>query len=114
MGIFRVFSCLSWTEVFFVEACLFRGSFRGPFRGRLRLSWFLDLQSFRPYFLGLQVQFDVETVYIFSWAVAFTHLGWVGRLRMSFFIVVLFISLIYIWKKGGLDWGPVARKKMEL
>ncbi len=52
--------------------------------------------------------FDVEAVYIFSWAVAFRGLGWVGWLQMSFFIIVLFLSLIYIWKKGGLDWGPEA------
>jgi NADH-quinone oxidoreductase subunit A len=54
--------------------------------------------------------FDVEAVYIFSWAVAFNYLGWTGWLQMSFFIIVLFISLIYIWRKGGLDWGPVTHK----
>ncbi len=53
--------------------------------------------------------FDVEAVYIFSWAVAFRDLGWAGWLRMSFFIIVLFVSLVYIWKKGGLDWGPEGR-----
>ncbi len=50
--------------------------------------------------------FDVEAVYIFSWAVAFRILSWIGWLQMSFFIIVLFLSLIYVWKKGGLDWGP--------
>ncbi len=50
--------------------------------------------------------FDVEAVYIFSWAVAFTDLGWAGWLQISFFIIVLLISLIYLWAKGGLDWGP--------
>lgn len=54
--------------------------------------------------------FDVEAVYIFSWAIAFRELGWTGWLRMSFFIIVLFISLVYLWRKGGLDWGPEARK----
>lgn len=56
------------------------------------------------------ILFDVEAVYIFSWAVAFRQLGWAGWLQMSFFIIVLFISLVYIWKKGGLEWGPEARK----
>jgi NADH-quinone oxidoreductase subunit A len=48
--------------------------------------------------------FDVEAAFIFSWAVAFDELGWTGWLRITFFIVVLLLSLFYIWKKGGLDW----------
>jgi NADH-quinone oxidoreductase subunit A len=50
------------------------------------------------------VIFDVEAAYIFAWAVAFDELGWMGWLRMTFFILVLLLSLFYIWKKGGLDW----------
>jgi NADH-quinone oxidoreductase subunit A len=48
--------------------------------------------------------FDLETVFIFAWAVAFEELGWIGWLRITFFIIVLLLSLFYIWKKGGLDW----------
>ena len=54
--------------------------------------------------------FDVEAAYIFSWAIAFDHLGWSGWLQISFFIAILLISLFYIWKKGGLEWGPSVRK----
>ena len=54
--------------------------------------------------------FDVETAYIFSWAIAFDRLGWSGWLQISFFIAILLISLFYIWEKGGLEWGPKARK----
>src|SRR5512136_3427351 len=54
--------------------------------------------------------FDVEAAYIFSWAIAFDRLGWSGWLQISFFIGVLLISLFYIWKKGGLEWGPTAPK----
>lgn len=50
--------------------------------------------------------FDVEAAFIYSWASAFGALGWFGWLQMTFFIVVLFVSLLYVWKKGGLDWGP--------
>lgn len=50
--------------------------------------------------------FDVENALIFSWAVALKELGWRGWLQISFFIVVLLVSLIYLWKKGGLDWQP--------
>ncbi len=54
--------------------------------------------------------FDVEAVYIFSWASAFDRLGWSGWLEISFFIIVLLISLLYIWKKGGLEWRSTAWK----
>ena len=50
--------------------------------------------------------FDVEGAYIFAWAVAWHQLGWAGWIQISFFIVVLLIGLIYIWRKGGLTWGP--------
>ena len=53
--------------------------------------------------------FDVEAIFIFAWSVAFLKLGLAGWLQMSFFIVVLLISLFYIWKKRGLDWGPKPR-----
>jgi len=54
--------------------------------------------------------FDVEAAYIFSWAIAFDRLGWSGWLQISFFIIILLISLFYIWKKGGLEWGSTARE----
>jgi NADH-quinone oxidoreductase subunit A len=54
--------------------------------------------------------FDVEAAYIFSWAIAFDSLGWSGWLAASFFIILLLISLFYIWKKGGLEWGPTSGK----
>jgi len=52
--------------------------------------------------------FDVEAAFIFTWAIAFDRLGWPGWLQISFFIIVLLISLFYVWKKGGLDWRPTA------
>lgn len=51
--------------------------------------------------------FDVEAAFIFSWAVAMEELSWRGWLQISFFIIVLLLSLFYIWKKGGLDWGAI-------
>ena len=55
--------------------------------------------------------FDVEGAYIFTWAVAYEDLGWPGWMQMSFFIVLLLIGLLYIWKKGGLDWRPAYKTK---
>ena len=54
--------------------------------------------------------FDVEAAFIFSWAIAFDRLGWLGWLQISFFMFILFVSLLYIWKKGGLEWGPKPRE----
>ena len=54
--------------------------------------------------------FDVEAAYIFSWAIAWEKLGWAGWLRISFFIAVLILALVYVWKKGGLEWGPTRIK----
>jgi NADH-quinone oxidoreductase subunit A len=54
--------------------------------------------------------FDVEAAYIFSWAIAFDRLGWSGWIQISFFIIILLVSLLYLWFKGGLEWGPTPRK----
>ena len=59
------------------------------------------------------VVFDVEAAFIFSWAIALDDLGWMGWLRISFFIAVLLLSLIYVWRKGGLDWGPGTTTKIK-
>ncbi len=55
--------------------------------------------------------FDVEAAFIFSWAIAFEPLGWKGFVQMAVFIGILLASLVYLWKKGGLEWGPPARKR---
>jgi NADH-quinone oxidoreductase subunit A len=54
--------------------------------------------------------FDVEAAYIFSWAISYYKLGWAGWLQISFFIFVLLLGLVYIWRKGGLEWGPTSRE----
>ena len=51
--------------------------------------------------------FDVEAAFIFSWAVAMEDLSWRGWLQISYFIIVLLLSLFYLWSKGGLDWSAV-------
>ena len=55
--------------------------------------------------------FDVEAAYLFLWAIAFDRLGWAGWFQISFFIIILLISLCYIWKKGGLEWGPTSKDR---
>jgi NADH-quinone oxidoreductase subunit A len=55
--------------------------------------------------------FDVEGAFIFAWAVSSRDLGWSGWLQITFFIFVLLLGLVYIWRKGGLEWGPAQTKK---
>jgi NADH-quinone oxidoreductase subunit A len=52
------------------------------------------------------VIFDLETVFIFGWAVAVRELGRTGYYEMLVFIGILVIVLIYLWRLGALDWGP--------
>lgn len=51
------------------------------------------------------IVFDVEAVFVVSWAVAYDLLGWAGFWQISFFIIILFLGLVYLWKMGGLEWG---------
>lgn len=55
------------------------------------------------------VLFDLETVFIFAWAIAFYELGWAGYAAISVFIFVLFIALVYAWSCGVLEWGRKTR-----
>ena len=57
------------------------------------------------------VIFDLETIFIFGWAVAFFELGWRGYLGASVFIVILLVALVYEWRTGALDWGLKHRQK---
>jgi len=51
------------------------------------------------------IVFDVEAVFVVSWAVSYDLLGWAGFWQISFFIIILFLGLVYLWKMGGLEWG---------
>lgn len=52
----------------------------------------------------LFIVFDVEAVFLYPWAVNFRGLGWFGYAEMLVFAVTLVVGLIYVWKKGALDW----------
>ena len=56
------------------------------------------------------VLFDVEGAFIFSWAVSLRELGWQGWLEILFFIVMQMLGLAYVWRKGGLEWGPMRKR----
>lgn len=49
--------------------------------------------------------FDVEAVFLFPWAVAYNKLALYGVIEAILFILILLGGLIYIWKKGYLEWA---------
>jgi NADH-quinone oxidoreductase subunit A len=52
----------------------------------------------------LFVIFDIEIVFMFPWAVAFSKLGLVGLVEMVVFIAILVVGFWYAWMKGALEW----------
>jgi NADH-quinone oxidoreductase subunit A len=60
----------------------------------------------RYYIFALMfVIFDVETVFLYPWAVAYDNLGIFALIEMLIFVVMLLIGLIYAWKKKVLEWN---------
>ena len=52
----------------------------------------------------LFIVFDLETALLFPWALSFKHIGDVGFWAMIIFIVELALGLVYVWRKGALEW----------
>lgn len=52
----------------------------------------------------LFVVFDIESVFVYPWAIHFRDLGWLGLAEMLSFLAVIVVALIYVWKKGALEW----------
>jgi NADH-quinone oxidoreductase subunit A len=53
----------------------------------------------------LFVIFDVESVFLFPWAVVFERLGMFAVVEMAIFIIILGVGLLYAWRKGVLKWA---------
>ena len=51
------------------------------------------------------VIFDIETIFIYPWAVAFKQLGFFAFIEMVIFLVILILGLFYAWRKGALEWS---------
>lgn len=51
------------------------------------------------------VIFDVETVFLYPWAVAFNQLGLLAFIEALVFIAILVVGLVYAWRKGALEWS---------
>ena len=58
----------------------------------------------------LFIVFDIEAIFLYPWAVlllpsdGYAGLGWPGFVSMGIFVLTLVAGLVYVWKKGVLDW----------
>lgn len=71
-----------------------------PTRGRSQMQFKVGYYLFAILFL----MFDIETVFLFPWAVVVGEVGVFGLVSVIFFLVVLIFGLAYAWKKGALKW----------
>ena len=52
----------------------------------------------------LFVIFDVETIFLFPWAVRYRQMQWFGVVEVAVFLVILAVGYIWAYKKGALEW----------
>jgi NADH-quinone oxidoreductase subunit A len=59
----------------------------------------------------LFVIFDVEIIFLFAWASIWTSLGWYGIAAILIFTFFVAETLMYVWKRGALDWNVKRRSR---
>ncbi|HEV7964588.1 MAG TPA: NADH-quinone oxidoreductase subunit A [Actinoplanes sp.] len=64
--------------------------------GRFPVKFYLTAMLF--------IIFDIETIFLYPWAVSFQALGVFGFVEMVLFIATVFIAYTYVWRRGGLNW----------
>jgi NADH-quinone oxidoreductase subunit A len=70
---------------------------RSGARRKFAVSFYLTAMLF--------IIFDVEAIFIYPWAVILKGLRWFGVVEMAIFAAILLVALIYVWRKGALEWG---------
>ena len=73
------------------------GVSRGPMRPqRFSVSFYLTAMLF--------IVFDIEIVFLYPLAVQLNALGWFGFSELAFFVLILLVAYVFIWRKGALNW----------
>ncbi len=73
------------------------GVSRGPMKQqRFNVSFYLTAMLF--------IVFDIEIVFLYPLAVQLHALGWFGFSELAFFILILLVAYVFIWRKGALEW----------
>ena len=52
----------------------------------------------------LFIVFDIEIVFLYTWAVSFDQMGLFALVEMVLFILTVFVAFAYVWRRGGLEW----------
>jgi NADH-quinone oxidoreductase subunit A len=69
----------------------------GPLRRqRFTISFYLTAMLF--------IVFDIEIVFLYPLGVVLHQLAWFGFAELAFFLLILLIAYIYVWRKGALEW----------
>jgi NADH-quinone oxidoreductase subunit A len=68
----------------------------GEARGRYSVRFYVIAVLF--------VIFDVETIFLFPWAVEYRALGWFGLGTMTLFLGILVLGYVYAWRRRALEW----------
>lgn len=56
----------------------------------------------------LFIIFDLETVFLYPWAVTYRKLGLFGLMEMVVFLLILMVGYVYVWRRGALNWSEQA------
>ncbi len=75
------------------ESGVSRGAMR---RQRFTISFYLTAMLF--------IVFDIEIVFLYPLAVILHSLAWFGFVEFAFFVLILLVAYVYIWRKGALNW----------
>ena len=67
-----------------------------PDQSRFTVSFYLTAMLF--------IVFDIEIVFLYPLAVVLHQLAWFGFLELLFFVAILAVAYVYIWRKGALEW----------
>ena len=67
-----------------------------PHAQRFTISFYLTAMLF--------IVFDIEIVFLYPLAVILHKLAWFGFLEFLFFIAILVVAYVYVWRKGALEW----------
>ena len=73
------------------------GVSQGPPRTqRFTISFYLTAMLF--------IVFDIEIVFLYPLAVILERLGWFAFVELLFFVAILVVAYVYVWRKGALEW----------
>ena len=67
-----------------------------PPQQRFTISFYLTAMLF--------IVFDIEIVFLYPLAVQLHALGWFGFSELAFFVLILLVAYVFIWRKGALEW----------